>query len=355
MKIFYLPLEKIETRYTGQWYDYIPKRLTEYCQQNNLAAEIVTVPGDFDKLTGTVTKGAFLNFNETNIWKSSQLINLLSHTISDGDIVFISDAWNPISIQLKYIFSLQNIKAKIVGLWHAGNYDQHDFLGRMIGPARWVRNAERSMFESYDLNFFATEFHRTMFLNSYGLMLTDKRFVTAGFPFDYMCDILTPFASTEKKNQIIFPHRIAPEKQLEIFNDLAASLPQYDWVVCQDKKLTKHEYHKALAESKIVFSANLQETLGISTCIEGPLVNCLPFAPNRLSYAEIFSEYQEFLYPEEWTESFESYQKHKSQLMNRIVLIMSYYEKFVPELADFTKNKLPRFINCDKMFSHIFK
>jgi hypothetical protein len=73
-------------------------------------------------------------------------------------------------------------------------------------------------------------------------------------------------------------------------------------VVCQDQQLSKDEYHTLLGQSKIVFSANLQETLGIS-CYEGTLVDAIPMVPDRLSYSELYHE--GFKYPSEWTESFE--------------------------------------------------
>ena len=49
-------------------------------------------------------------------------------------------------------------------MWHAGSYDPHDFLGRLIGEKAWVRHAEKSMFWCYDHNYFATEFNQTCLL-----------------------------------------------------------------------------------------------------------------------------------------------------------------------------------------------
>ena len=43
----------------------------------------------------------------------------------------------------------------------------------------------------------------------------------------------------------------------------------------QEQTLTKDEYHNLLGKAKIVFSANTQETLGIS-CYEGALVGATP-------------------------------------------------------------------------------
>jgi hypothetical protein len=140
---------------------------------------------------------------------------------------------------------------------------------------------------------------------------------------EYMAETLAPYKDLPKRDLILFPHRIAPEKQVEIFRDLAQTLPQYEWIVCQDQQLTKDQYHTLLGESKIVFSANLQETLGIS-CYEGSLVDAVPIVPDRLSYKEMYSD--AFRYPTEWTESWDSYIKHKQELADMIGWYMENYE-----------------------------
>ena len=45
--------------------------------------------------------------------------------------------------------------------------DPQDFLGRLIGDASWVRNAEMSMYDCYDDNFFATRFHIDLFTSTF--------------------------------------------------------------------------------------------------------------------------------------------------------------------------------------------
>jgi hypothetical protein len=150
---------------------------------------------------------------------------------------------------------------------------------------------------------------------------------------EYMPEILAPYKDLAKRDLILFPHRIAPEKQVEIFRDLATALPEYEFIVCQDQELTKEEYHTLLGQSKIVFSANLQETLGIS-CYEGMLVGAIPMVPDRLSYKEMYGSL--FKYPSEWTESWDSYLEHKDQLTAKIVNFMTDYDhwaKLVPQQA----------------------
>jgi hypothetical protein len=99
--------------------------------------------------------------------------------------------------------------------------------------------------------------------------------------------------------------------------------------VCQDQQLTKNEYHTLLGQAKIVFSANLQETLGIS-CFEGAVVDAIPMIPNRLSYKEMYFDI--FKYPSQWTESFDSYSQHKQELCGSIIQHMDNYSNLIPEI-----------------------
>ena len=87
-------------------------------------------------------------------------------------------------------------------------------------------------------------------------------------------------------------------------------MPEYEFVICQERQLTKNEYHNILGEAKIVFSANLQETLGISW-YEGVIVGALPLVPDRLSYSEM--AVPEFKYPSEWTIDFDAYLFNKDK------------------------------------------
>jgi glycosyltransferase involved in cell wall biosynthesis len=249
------------------------------------------------------------------------------------------------------------------GLWHAGSYDPQDFLGRLIGRAKWVRHAEKSFFHAFDHNYFATDFHIDMFIkNLFEIKretfvkhqideyVASGKIVRSGWPMEYMDGTLTMYKNMPKRDLILFPHRIAPEKQVEIFRDLKEHLPQYEFVVCQDQQLTKNEYHNLLGEAKIVFSANLQETLGIS-CYEGAVVDAIPMVPDRLSYSEMY--YDIFKYPSVWTESFESYQKHRSNLCFAIMQHMDNYETRLPKLKSQTIDLTNNFFSAGKLIEQL--
>jgi hypothetical protein len=165
-----------------------------------------------------------------------------------------------------------------------------------------------------------------------------------------MDSTLTIYKNMPKRDLILFPHRIAPEKQVEIFRDLKEHLPQYEFVVCQDQQLTKNEYHNLLGEAKLVFSANLQETLGISW-YEGAVVDAIPMVPDRLSYSEM--AYDTFKYPSHWTESFEAYQAHRPEVCGKIMQYMDNYDKFLPQLKKQTRDLTEQFFSAHGLYNNL--
>jgi len=310
--IYIVELEPVETRYTAQWKTWLPRQMKD----SGLEVKVIQGPSDAPQDT---TPGAFLNFSGTNYWKSEQLKTIsqmfADGTVQDGDYFLYTDAWNPTVLQLKYMSELLGVKVKIGGMWHAGSYDPADFLGRLIGDAPWVRLAEESMFNVFDHNFFATDFHIDLFMQSFPNVDTNK-IHRVGWPMEYLEHLLAEYNIPTSKNDIVlFPHRVAPEKQVEIFKDLGKAFEDVDFIVAQEQNLSKDEYHSLLMRSKIVFSANTQETLGIS-CFEGALVGATPLVPDRLSYTEMYDD--KFKYPSEWTESWDSYLTHKDKLIDKI-------------------------------------
>jgi len=328
MTIHIVDIEAVDTRYTKQWKEYLPKQLQRATNEN---VKVIS-GGETPQAT---TPGAFLNFGGTNVYKSKQLETIgemfCNGKIKDEDYFLYTDAWNPTVIQLRYMAELLGVNIQIGGLWHAGSYDPHDFLGRLIGDKPWVRHAEMSMYECYDDNFFASDFHIDLFtdtmMDNYDVDM-DKA-IRVGWPMEYLKNSLNSYKGMEKKDLILFPHRIAPEKQVDIFRDLKERLPQYEFVVCQEQELTKNEYHNLLGEAKLVFSANLQETLGISW-YEGALVDAIPMVPDRLSYSEM--ALPEFKYPSAWTEDYDAYLHHRDKVVAQIVNYMENYEDLLVSL-----------------------
>ena len=352
MTVFLVDLEAVDTRYTGQWKTHVPALLRKAGHN----VQIISGPTDIPSAT---TPGAFLNFGGTNIYKSSQVEQMgrlfCSGSVQPGDHFIFTDAWHPGIINLKYMSELLNIPVVTHGLWHAGSYDPQDFLGRLVGDKPWVRFAEKSFFEAFDHNYFATDFHIKMFCNNLLHVMMPQsiegfkelgKIVRTGWPMEYMDDTLTVYKNMPKRNLILFPHRIAPEKQVDIFRDLAKHLPQYEFVVCQDQQLTKNEYHNLLGEAKMVFSANLQETLGIS-CYEGAVVDAIPMVPDRLSYTEMY--YDTFKYPSVWTNDYDTYTVYRPDLCRTIIEHMDNYSTRIPSIRKQTKDLYDNFFSATSL------
>lgn len=361
--IFLIDLESVETRYTGEWKSHVPTLL----QKAGHNVQVISGPEDIPTAT---TPGAFLNFGGTNIYKSNQVEQMgrlfCNGSVHPGDHFVFTDAWHPGIINLKYMSELLGIPVTTHGLWHAGSYDPQDFLGRLVSNKPWVRHAEKSMYHAFDHNYFATEFHVKLFIDEllhdgftsenpwyqedFEERYNSGKIVRTGWPMEYMDSTLTMYKNMSKQDLILFPHRIAPEKQVEIFRDLSKHLPQYEFVVCQDQQLTKNEYHNLLGQAKLVFSANLQETLGIS-CYEGALVDAIPMIPDRLSYSEMYSE--TFKYPSHWTESWSQYIANRDQLVHHIHVTMEHYARRLPELQKQTQNLTDNFFSADELLKRL--
>ncbi len=315
--LWLLDIEAHQQRYTGEWRDHLPALLQRAAAERGQGGwSVRVISGEAGEQVPT--PGAFLNFAATNIYKSSQIITMARAfergEVKVGDKILVTDAWHPGIIQLRYMANLLGVPVEIHGMWHAGGYDPHDFLGRLIADKRWSNAFESALFYALDVNHYATQFHIDLFKQTFGAA-DDGRICLTGWPMEYLRAVLTPAQPVVKERLVLFPHRLAPEKQVEIFRDLAAAFPDYRFVVAQDQALTKPEYHALLQRAALVFSVNLQETLGISL-YEGALCGAMPLAPARLSYVEMYSP--EWLYPSDWTTDWSAYQQYRHRLVARM-------------------------------------
>lgn len=291
--LFVIPIEKIETRYTKHWFDYLPKQLTQ-----NTKFDVHQIESGARDNAPENKKNGFLNFGYTVGYKAFQMLNIVNlfetGLVKNGDVFLFTDYWNPNVASLRYLAAMANIDITVVGICHAGLWDPADLLSQTFGGKSWGTAVEDSLNECFDHLVFATEFSKNLFLNTAQNVSNDKLHVT-GFPMEYYNEILLDYDGRVKKEDIIvFPHRKAPEKNIDLFLKLKEDLPQYKFIVALDECTNKEEYHNLLYKSKAVFSAATQETLGISMGIEGPVCGCVPLIPNRLSYAELFKNYSNF-------------------------------------------------------------
>lgn len=299
MKIINIPIEPIEQRYSTQWAQWF---LTEFKEAR---LHVETVHGG--NTSGVIKDGSFLDVTETNIYKTSQLLQILQ-ILADYDdsyplILFFHDIWFPGLEAIAYVREGRNLKnLRICGCLHAGSYDSYDFLNK-VGMTPWAKFMEYAWFNTIvDEIFVATHFHKNLIVETRGYRasntpeLRGKIHVT-GFPIYQQSFVDKKMYSVKRPDTITFPHRLDTEKQPDLFVQIASVMqteyPEWQWIVTKEHCSTKGEYYETLHNSKIAISFALQETWGIAMQ-EATLCGAIPLCPARLSYLEMYP-YQ-FLY-----------------------------------------------------------
>ena len=214
--IYIIPIEPIDQRYTKQWYDNIPVVLEQQIAERNLDYHVVTIDGE-DFKPDVRTEGAFLDFGATNVYKSTQttaVSKLFSNgKVKAGDKFLITDAWNFIITPIKYMSDLLDIPVEIHSIWHAGAYDPSDILGYKMQPD-WPNHVEKSWYHSSDYNYYATNFHKDMFLRNLNIPQGNyNKAIRSGQPHELIVDNLTQYQTTPKTNTVMWPHRYNDDKQ----------------------------------------------------------------------------------------------------------------------------------------------
>lgn len=309
--IYVVALEPIPTRYTWEWFTHIPAMLNKYIAKNNLDLKVVQIDALEVISCSDTTSGAFLNFAATNVWKSVQLQKIATlindGKINNGDVFYFTDAWNPAIIQLRYMLSLMRIDATIHAQWHAGYHDPYDQLNTRLvyKDNRWIVDFERSLFHAIDYNYFTTDFYLNLFTKNvltevytqdkpgyqYQNVLDYNKICKAGYPLSYLIEKANELKNIKKENLVIFPHRLAKEKNPQRFAILKKIILEkrndIKFVVAMEENLSKEEYWKLMSKSKIAVSFAQQETYGIAM-VEATLFDTIPFVPDDLSYKEMY-------------------------------------------------------------------
>lgn len=339
-RIFYVPIEPLEERYTEQWYRNFQIEFRE------AGFEVIVIDGG--TLTSYVETGTFLDINSTVHYKAEQLrkisVLFFKGEIKDGDIFFIADLEFFGIEALRYLADVQNIKIKIYGFLHAGSYTKEDYMEKCADYAKYF---ELGWLKICDKVFVGTEYHRRAVWNRriiklrYGDFpeqerhsLYSKIFVSGNplFRTEYkLSNDLHYYPKPEKKkNQIIISNRFDWEKRPNLSLDfmylvkkkygqdiniiVTTSRPKFksnrQWLVDYARELekdgiitiyeglTKEEYHRRLAESKIMLTNSIEENFGYCV-MEACVYNTYPLCPNACSHPELLGFDSRLLYNNE--------------------------------------------------------
>lgn len=314
---YFIDIESIPARYSTQWRDWIPKLSKK---------ESTTISGT--DYTG-LSEGGFFDFNSTNVYKAEQTVKLSKlfrdGKIKDGDEFFFYDVWHPGVISLKYMIDLGKLNCKIYGIMHAGSYDETDILG-MNKLYLWADSFEKSIFKACDKVFVASNYHKDMILRQ-----RSAQVYATGLPFCF--DELEDYKiiSNKKENIFVFPHRLSPDKQPEIFDDLKEMFPDYEFIKTGDLDLSKPDYYRLLAKSKFQFSCSLHENWGISV-FESMFLGCVPIIPDRCSYREMYG--RDLVYESIWTYNAKHWKQYKDHLKTYIMMVILQYDEYYDRTAE---------------------
>lgn len=277
--IYYLPIEPYETRYTADWI----RQFENEFKTNGV--EFKTVYG---KSQSKTTGKDPLDATGTSMWKTSQmyeLIKLISDGhVGDGDKVLFADIWFPGLQNLFYVRDILGLKVGVYGILHAGCYDINDFTYRH-GMSKWGNDFEKSVLNGVDGIFVATNYHKKLIESLYGV---HDNIITTGIPF--YADELQKYNQPKDDKLVLFPHRNAPEKNPQLFQQLKNELgPDYQCVTTMDVCRSRDDYFSLLGKARYVVSFAEQETFGYSM-LEAISLGATVFVPDGLSYKETIPE-----------------------------------------------------------------
>lgn len=288
-RVWVLPIEPFEERYTDDWFRWWPAELTA------AGLDVRTVNGNLFQ-TAERQGGEFLDPTATWIWKGQQVAELArlwqAGEIQAGDVVLTLDIWGPATTAACYMRDTTDRDVRVVGFYHAGASDPADFLARM-GMRGWALDIERGWFKGVDLVLCGSEFSRAMACRNLGLLPPGKFRVTpVGLPIHRAEIARYAQPWSERERLVVFPHRLAPEKNPEVFAGLRAAYEarypneHAEFVRARDLSLSKDGYYALLGSARCVVSHASQETFGIAMQ-EGIALGAWGVAPNALAYPEV--------------------------------------------------------------------
>lgn len=319
-RIWYIPIEPLNERYTEQWYRWFPEEFKQ-------AGYYVTTL-DGEALTDKIKTGEFLDVNSTLHYKAVQLqkIGKLFYTgqIKEGDIFFVADLefWGIESI--RYLSVLNKIPVKIYGFLHAASYTPEDFMqpcedfGQLFENG-WIRICDKV--------FVATEYHKEL-IKEKRPRLTWKdvdKIVVTGSAWSTKDAWHLLENKPKKQNRIIYTdlpdqrkrpgvflslipllHKRLPDTKILLttsrdewskgyIREQAELYEKMGWLEIK-RGLTKKQYYTELANSQVMVSTNtVTESFGYCA-IEALTFDTNPVLPNMFSYPELTQGDKRLLY-----------------------------------------------------------
>lgn len=323
--LYYVPIEPLAERYTESWYKNFPIVFEK------VGFKVTVIDGE--PLTDHVSVGTFLDINSTIHYKNSQMMKIakLFHNglVKDNDVFFFGDTefWGIESVRL--LAQMNKVSVGISSFLHAGSYTKEDAF-EIAAP--YQKFTELGWIASQDVIFVGSSYHAEAFIER-----RIKPYITDRVEFKTLCDKIVVTGNplfkedyhkfdVQKSSKIIISNRFdwekRPNESLQFaylakkrhpdweivvttsrpefksnkkwLVDLAREMEK-DGIITIKSGLTKEEYHKELATSKIMLSNSIEENFGYCI-VEAMHYNTYPLLPNKLSHPELVRWNLELLY-----------------------------------------------------------
>lgn len=309
--VWYFGLEPIKARYTEQLSTrWIPSAFAEYSDQINF----ISLQGQQYDKTEQIRVGAVLDAVGRGIYAMAQcqefLIQLSNGNVKNDDVLYFQDFWHPGIESIFYALDLYKIKVKIYSMLHAQSVDEYDFTYQM---RNWMKPIEIGFSKRMDGIFVGSTIHKDQ-LRIYGF---DCPIHVVSLPFGKQDTLDQVPILPKKKNQVIFASRLDKEKNpyflIDVISQFLEENKNWEWVMTTSgnefrsnipnvvgmfnefasieprfkmlKNISKQEYYKTIAESKIMFNCSLQDYVSW-TSIEAHTFKTKFVCPNFRSFPD---------------------------------------------------------------------
>lgn len=272
-------------------------------------------------------------------YKASQFSKMydgiLRGNFSNGDIVIFANAWNINVLNFRLIAQYLGLDLKFIGVWMDGVFDPNSKLWyNMYGTdKKWIKLLEKSLYRSYNMNFFITPTQKNRFHMTHQLK-TDKNSTMGGMLYDIM-EIRNKYDCSTKEDIIFVPHSIVTDDQRDMISALRRYLTDFKFVCCYELKLTNEEYYHTMARSKCIFAVGAYET-DPTYIYEGMEFGCIPVVPTRSVYVDVVPD--RYHYDEKFSRPpFLNFIRGRDILHGRFKNVIENYESMVPTLKEDTQ------------------
>lgn len=310
--IWYFGLEPLNERYTHQLCEkWMPDTFENYKGTKYKFEQVRALSQG-----KTISVGSVLDATGRGYYALGQcqiFMHLIKNNgVKTGDVIFLQDFWTPGIESIFYALDLYGIKVRTYSMIHAQSVDEYDFTYQMKD---WIRFYELGLDSRLTASFVGSTIHRDQ-LRAAGFkspihvvsLPIDSEQIKKEYPVYIQKHKFVVFSSRlDKEKNPYFMLKTAKaflknnpdwmwmivssgnikNKHKEFYHDVSNTLPFREGRLLVYENLSKEDYYKILADSKIQFNCSLQDYVSW-TALEAAVFNCNLVYPNFRSFKEIF-------------------------------------------------------------------